>query len=51
MKREASFLIGDKQTDIDAARAAGVAGFLFKGGDLLQFSEWTLAGFEEGNRG
>ena len=51
VKREASFLIGDKQTDIEAARAAGVAGFLFRGGDLSQFAEWTLAGFEEGNRG
>ena len=51
VKREASFLIGDKQTDIEAARAAGVAGFLFTGGDLSQFAEWTLAGFEEGNRG
>jgi D-glycero-D-manno-heptose 1,7-bisphosphate phosphatase len=51
VKRESSFLIGDKQTDIDAARAAGVAGFLFTGGDLFRFAEWTLAGFEEGNRG
>jgi D-glycero-D-manno-heptose 1,7-bisphosphate phosphatase len=51
VKRESSFLIGDKQTDIDAARAAGVAGFLFTGGDLSRFAEWTLASFEEGNRG
>jgi len=51
VKREASFLIGDKETDIEAARAAGIAGFLFSGGDLKTFADWTLAGFEEGNRG
>ena len=50
VKREASFLIGDKQTDIDAAHAAGVGGFLFKGGDLAAFAEWALAGFEDGAR-
>ena len=51
VQKETSFLIGDKQTDIEAARAAGIAGFLFKGGDLAQFAEWTLASFEDGNRG
>lgn len=51
VKREASFLIGDKETDIEAARAAGIAGFLFKGGNLKTFADWTLASFEEGNRG
>lgn len=29
-----SFLIGDKPDDVEAARRAGVAGFLFEGGDL-----------------
>ena len=50
VKREASFLIGDKDTDIQAAHAAGVGAFLFKGGNLAQFSEWALASFEDGTR-
>lgn len=50
LKREASFLIGDKQTDIDAAHAAGVGGFLFTGGRLDHFAEWALASFEDGSR-
>ena len=50
VKREASFLIGDKQTDIDAAHAAGIGGFLFTGGDVSAFAEWALAGFEDGAR-
>jgi D-glycero-D-manno-heptose 1,7-bisphosphate phosphatase len=49
--REQSFLIGDKAADIEAARAAGIAGFLFEGGNLEQFARWTLAGFEDGYRG
>ena len=50
VRREASFLIGDKQTDIDAAHAAGVGGFLFTGGNLANFAEWPLAAFEDGSR-
>lgn len=50
VKREASFLIGDKETDIQAAHAAGIGGFLFKGGDLANFAEWALADFEQGAR-
>ena len=50
LKREASFLIGDKQTDIDAAHAAGIGGFLFRGGRLDDFAEWALASFEDGSR-
>lgn len=50
VRRELSFLIGDKQTDIDAAHAAGVGGFLFKSGNLAQFAEWALASFEDGVR-
>lgn len=50
IKRESSFLIGDKQTDIDAAHAAGLGGFLFRGGNLATFAEWALAAFEDGTR-
>lgn len=50
VKREASFLIGDKKTDIQAAHAAGVGGFLFRGGNLANFAEWALASFEDGAR-
>ncbi len=37
VEREGSFLIGDKASDIEAAAAAGLPGYLFPGGDLLAF--------------
>ena len=38
-----SFLIGDKAIDMEAARAAGIMGFLFAGGNLAAFLEERLA--------
>ncbi len=38
-----SLLIGDRMTDLEAAKAADVAGFLFKGGDLDLFVKDCLA--------
>jgi len=37
VRREGSFVIGDRASDIEAGRAAGLPGFLFADGDLDAF--------------
>ena len=37
INREESFLIGDKESDVKAAEAAGIKGYLFTSGNLLDF--------------
>jgi len=39
VRKDKSILIGDKQTDIDAATAAGIRSFMFDGGSLLDYVE------------
>jgi D-glycero-D-manno-heptose 1,7-bisphosphate phosphatase len=42
VRREGSFVIGDKEADMEAARRAGIPGYLFTGGNLQRFVERML---------
>lgn len=42
VEKSQSFMIGDKQSDMEAAQNAGIVGYLFKGGNLLHFLEDKL---------
>jgi D-glycero-D-manno-heptose 1,7-bisphosphate phosphatase len=43
VRRAGSFVVGDRPTDIEAAEAAGLPGFLFTGGDLDAFIAEVIA--------
>jgi D-glycero-D-manno-heptose 1,7-bisphosphate phosphatase len=41
--RELSFVVGDKESDVQTGEAAGIRGLLYAGGNLDQFLEPHLA--------
>jgi len=40
--KDGSFAVGDKESDVEAARRAGIPAYLFTGGNLQQFVERIL---------
>lgn len=42
VRTQGSFVIGDKPSDVEAAKAVGLPGFLFAGGDLATFAADVL---------
>src|SRR5262249_43352988 len=49
VERSGSIVIGDKQSDMEAARSAGLEGHLFPGGNLVDFIRPLLAAGREGS--
>tara|TARA_B100000886_G_C20410522_1_gene486804 strand:+ start:612 stop:1124 length:513 start_codon:yes stop_codon:yes gene_type:complete len=45
INREKSFLVGDRETDLEAAKNANVKGYLFEGGNLFKKIEEILINF------
>ena len=50
IRKNQSFLIGDKESDMEAAKRAGIPGFLFPGGNLAMFLDRLLGSEASLNR-
>ena len=44
LAKDECFLIGDGKRDVEAAQAAGIKGYLYQGGSLLEFTKNILKG-------